>query len=185
MAAPGANAATWPTRLPYHPRDRKYVRKHFPTAEGGRAMARRAAQRRRLGRRGRRARSRWTRRRRSCSRGCATTPMNRSGRPYRPWTIRRYAELALRLHIQPTLGHCRLSDVDRAQVKALVRDWTRAKQNPSSIRNNLDPLRVIFREAIEDGNKGVLIGTYGGTKAATGSWQARTRSGSHGGAGAH
>jgi len=75
---------------------------------------------------------------------------NRSGRSYKPSTIRRY-ELALRLHVQPVLGRRRLTDVDRSRVRALVREWKLSGQTPSSIRNNLDPLRVMFREAIEDG----------------------------------
>jgi integrase len=78
------------------------------------------------------------------------TAMNRSGRPYKAATERRY-ELALRVHVLPTLGHMRLSSVTRSDVKGLVRGWIRAGMAPSSIRNNLDPLRVIFREAIEDG----------------------------------
>lgn len=78
------------------------------------------------------------------------TLMNRSGRPYKPATTRRY-ERALRLHVLPAVGHLRLAAVDRACLRALIRDWTRSGQDPSSIRNNLDPLRVIFREAVEDG----------------------------------
>ncbi len=78
------------------------------------------------------------------------TLMNRSGRPFKPSTTRRY-ELALRVHVKPHLGHRRLSDVERADVKAMVKAWLKASMVPSSIRNNIDPLRVIFREAIEDG----------------------------------
>jgi integrase len=76
--------------------------------------------------------------------------LNRSGRPYKPSTVRRY-ELAIRKHILPVLGSLRLADVDRARVRALTRKWVREGQDPSSIRNNLDPLRVIIREAVEDG----------------------------------
>jgi integrase len=77
------------------------------------------------------------------------TLQNRSGVRYRAATIRRY-ELALRLHVEPALGHLRLCDADRARIKALVRDWLKAGMTASSVRNNLDPLRVIIREAIED-----------------------------------
>ena len=65
--------------------------------------------------------------------------------------IRRY-EQALRLHVLPMLGHMRLDRVERTHVRALIRGWAAAGQLPSTIRNNLDPLRVIFREAIEDGD---------------------------------
>ncbi len=75
---------------------------------------------------------------------------SRSGRRYKPSTIRRY-ELALVKHLRPTLGKLKLSQIDRRRVKQLVADWKRAGMTePSSIRNNLDPLRVIVREAIED-----------------------------------
>ncbi len=75
---------------------------------------------------------------------------SRSGRRYKPATIRRYEE-ALRLHLLPELKRLRLTDIDRARVRRLVADWKRAGMAASSIRNNLDPLRVIIREAIEDG----------------------------------
>ncbi len=84
----------------------------------------------------------------------AGTLMNRSGRPYKPATERRYEE-ALRLHVRPVLGHLRLSSLDRPVVKAMVRDWVDAGMSPWSVRNNLDPLRVIVREAIEDGHLAV------------------------------
>lgn len=75
---------------------------------------------------------------------------NRSGHPFKPSTTRRYA-LALDKHVLPVLGHLKLSDVQRGHVKALVAGWVRAGMVPSSVRNNIDPLRVIYREAIEDG----------------------------------
>ncbi|HEY2182491.1 MAG TPA: tyrosine-type recombinase/integrase [Solirubrobacteraceae bacterium] len=76
---------------------------------------------------------------------------NRSGRRYKPATVRRY-ELALDKHLRPKLNKLKLSQIDRRRVKALVAEWKRDGMTaPSSIRNNLDPLRVIVREAIEDG----------------------------------
>jgi integrase len=78
------------------------------------------------------------------------TITTRSGRRYRPATIRRY-ELAWRRHLEPVIGHKRLTDVDRACVKSLVATCVRAGMPPSTIRNTLDPLRVVIREAIEDG----------------------------------
>ena len=82
------------------------------------------------------------------------TLMARPGQPYKPATIRRYEE-ALRLHIGPVIGHVRLSDLERADVKAMWKEWSRAGMSPSSIRNNIDPLRVIIREAVEDGRLAV------------------------------
>jgi integrase len=78
------------------------------------------------------------------------TITTRSGCRYRPATTRRY-ELAWRRHLQPVIGHRRLTDVDRMCVKALVAACVRAGMPPSTIRNTLDPLRVVIREAIEDG----------------------------------
>jgi integrase len=76
-----------------------------------------------------------------------STLLSRSGRPYKPSTIRRY-ELALEKHIYPEIAKLTLSTVDRVRVDALIKKWVRDGQDPSSIRNNLDPLRVIFREAL-------------------------------------
>jgi integrase len=81
------------------------------------------------------------------------TITNRSGQRYKPSTIR--YELALEKHLDPAVGDVRLADVDRARVRALIRDWQRAGMVPSSIRNNLDPLRVLIREAIEDGHRSI------------------------------
>lgn len=78
------------------------------------------------------------------------TITTRSGRRYRPATVRRY-ELAWRCHLEPVIGHKRLTDVDRMCVKALVAGCVRAAMPPSTIRNTLDPLHVVIREAIEDG----------------------------------
>ena len=84
------------------------------------------------------------------------TILNRSSRVYRPSTIRRY-QLALDNHLLPTLGHLPVGKVDRATIRKMFQGWQRDGQAPSSIRNNLDPLRVIFREAIEDGDKGITV----------------------------
>ena len=101
-----------------------------------------------------------------CWRGCATgTLKNRSGRPFRPSTVRRY-ELAVRLHIEPVLGHLKLSDIDRPHVKALVKGWVQKGMVASSVRNNIDPLRVVFREAIKDGQ--VTVDPIAGMKLPTG-----------------
>jgi integrase len=93
---------------------------------------------------------------------------NRSGRPYKPSTIRRY-ELALNRHLLPEIGRTKLSDIDRERVKRLVQGWRRADMVPSSVRNNLDPLRVIIREAIDDGNKGITIDPMAGMMLPQGS----------------
>jgi integrase len=78
------------------------------------------------------------------------TITTRSGNEYKPATTRRY-ETAWRRYLEPEVGHKRLTDVDRICVKALVAACIRAEMAPSTIRNTLDPLRVVIREAIEDG----------------------------------
>jgi len=135
----------------YSAREDKWVRKHFPTqreAELWRGELRGAVDRGEV-----RAPSKITvnEAAKALLAGMRDgTLKNRSGLRYRPATTRRY-ELALNRHLLPAIGRLRLVDVDRARVKALIRAWERDKaMPPSSVRNNLDPLRVIFREAIED-----------------------------------
>lgn len=78
----------------------------------------------------------------------AGTVVNRSGRVYKPSVIRGY-DATLRLHILPEIGSLKLAQVDRDRVRRLIRKWIADGQKPSTVRNNLDPLRVIFREALE------------------------------------
>jgi integrase len=77
--------------------------------------------------------------------------LDRSGKPYKPATVRSYRQ-AVRRYIAPSaLGAKRLTDVRRADVQRLV-DELRAETDlsPSTIHNKLDPLRVVFRRAIRD-----------------------------------
>jgi integrase len=73
----------------------------------------------------------------------------RSGDPYKPSAIRSY-DAALRDRIVPILGAKRLSDVQRRDVQKLADDLLAEGRDPSTIRNALMPLRVIFRRALED-----------------------------------
>jgi integrase len=78
----------------------------------------------------------------------------RSGDVYKPSVIRSYAT-SLRLHIVPDLGALRLADVQRRDVQRLADELLAAGRDPSTIRNALMPLRVIYRRAIEDGELAV------------------------------
>jgi integrase len=78
----------------------------------------------------------------------------RSGDPYKPSAIRSY-EAALRDHIIPHLGRTRLADVQHRDVQRIADDLLAEGRDPSTIRNALMPLRVIFRRAIEDGDLAV------------------------------
>ncbi|MCP9485183.1 MAG: site-specific integrase [Gaiellaceae bacterium MAG52_C11] len=75
----------------------------------------------------------------------------RSGDVYKPSAIRSY-EAALRLHVLPELGGMRLADVQRRDVQRLADDLLAAGRDPSTIRNALMPLRVIYRRALQDGD---------------------------------
>ncbi len=74
----------------------------------------------------------------------------RSGDPYKPSAIRAY-RAALELHVRPELGAMRLSDVQRRHVQRLADRLVGDGLSPSSVRNALMPLRVIFRRALRDG----------------------------------
>ena len=84
------------------------------------------------------------------------TILDRSGRPYRPATIRSY-ESDCRRYLIPALGTIRLGELRRKDVQRLV-DRLRAGDPGaqrkglagSTIRNILDPLRVVCRRALED-----------------------------------
>jgi len=78
----------------------------------------------------------------------------RSGDRYKPSAIRGY-EAALRDRIVPILGGKRLGDVQRRDVQKLADDLLAEGRDPSTIRNALMPLRVIYRRALEDGDVAV------------------------------
>jgi integrase len=77
------------------------------------------------------------------------TVLDRSGRRYRPVTIRNYAA-DVRNVLAPKLGHLRMREVKRRDVQRLVDQLHADGLSGSTIRNKLDPLRVVFRRAIED-----------------------------------
>jgi integrase len=76
--------------------------------------------------------------------------LDRSGAPYKPSTIRSYAT-SLRLRVEPAIGHRRISTLVRADVQALVDRWRKDGLSASTVQNQLNPLQVIVRRAIEDG----------------------------------
>lgn len=78
----------------------------------------------------------------------AHTVLSRKGEPYSPATIRGYAA-DLRLHVLPTLGSRRLSEIKRGDVQRLVDVLVVRGFAPSSVRNAIDPLRRIFDRAVK------------------------------------
>lgn len=73
--------------------------------------------------------------------------LDRSGKPYKPATCRRYARAA-RLYLKPAIGRVRLSDLRRRDVQALVEELRRGGAAPSTVHNTLDPLRAVYRRAL-------------------------------------
>jgi integrase len=76
------------------------------------------------------------------------TVLNRSGRPFKPSVIRTY-ESDLERFVLPDLGALRLSDVSRGELKALVDHLVGKGLFPSRVRGIVNPVRAIFRDAIE------------------------------------
>lgn len=142
---PSFRASVWDAR------DRRLIRKTFPTlaaAKGWRIDAAGALRRGELrGERGptlREAGKAWLE-------GARTGSVrNRSGDRYKPSVIRGY-EQALRLRLLPELGSVRLGELRRADVQLLVDVLLGAGHHPSTIRNTLLPLRAICRRAVARG----------------------------------
>jgi integrase len=76
------------------------------------------------------------------------TVRDRSGRSYKPSTIRTYSE-KLDGYVLPALGDYRLSELRRREVQALADKMLGAGLSPSTVRNAIDPLRAIYRRAIQ------------------------------------
>jgi integrase len=78
----------------------------------------------------------------------------RAGECYKPSVVREY-ERSLRLHVLPALGGAKLSKIQRRDIQRLADELLAAGADPSTIRNALKPLQVIYRRAIEDGDLAV------------------------------
>lgn len=77
----------------------------------------------------------------------AGTIRNRSREPYKPSVVRSY-ESAIELRLRPEFGRCKLSALRRNDVQDYVDRLDAEGASASMIRNTLDPLRVIYRRAI-------------------------------------
>jgi len=78
----------------------------------------------------------------------------RSGDVYKPSVIRSY-DSSMRLHVLDELGADKLGDVSRLELQDLADRLLAAGLDPSTIRNALMPLRVVFRRAVSRGELGV------------------------------
>jgi integrase len=72
---------------------------------------------------------------------------NRSGDEYKPSAVRGY-EQALRTRVIPAIGGLRLTDVRRSDLQDLIDRMTAEGLDPSTVRNTLMPVRVVFRRAV-------------------------------------
>ncbi len=68
----------------------------------------------------------------------------RTGGRYKPSVVREY-ERSLRLHVFPTLGGARLSRIQRRDIQRLADELLASGADPSTIRNAIKPLQVIYR----------------------------------------
>lgn len=75
---------------------------------------------------------------------------SRSGDRYKPSAIRGY-EQALRLRVLPKLGGFQVSELRRTDVQDFADGLMATSLSPSTIRNTLLPLRAIYRRAITRG----------------------------------
>lgn len=74
----------------------------------------------------------------------------RSGDTYKPSAVRSYAS-AMEMRVLDELGVARLSDISRTDLQDLADKWLAEGLDPSTIRNQLMPLRVLFRRAVARG----------------------------------
>jgi integrase len=142
---PSYRAAVWSQR------DRKRLRKTFPSLAAARAWRQDAGGAVRRGAMrapdGTTVHAAWKTLEADMESGAART---RSGAPYKPSATRSYGE-AMRLRVLPSLGARKLPQVTHGDVQALVDRLIADGLDASTIRNTLLPLRVLYRRAIRRG----------------------------------
>ena len=82
------------------------------------------------------------------------TIRNRSGDRYKPSVVRGY-RANLERHVLPALGNMKLDAVARADVQGLCNRLIAAGGSPSTVRNAIMPLRVLYRRALREGQVAV------------------------------
>jgi integrase len=139
----------------YSPRDGKKIRKTFSTLAAARAWRDEAA----------------TAVRQKKLRAPVSTTLNeaaaawlegaeqgtirtRSGDQYKPGVVRGY-ELLLRARVLPRFGTAKLGSLDRNDVQDFADELVAEGLDPSTVRNILMPLRVVYRRALQRGEVSV------------------------------
>jgi integrase len=140
---PSYRSAVW------SPRDRKRIRKTFPTlaaAKRWRADAEAAVGKGSL----RVARKTTLRQAAEAWLAGAKTGIvrNRSGDRFKPSVLRSY-EQSLDLHILEDLGGLPLDELRRSHLQDLADEMIAKGSSPSTVANAINPLRAIYRRAIE------------------------------------
>ena len=132
-------------------RERRPLRRTFPSLAAARAWRAEAQVELRRGRLGapsetrlKEAATKWLE---AAAAGIIRT---RSGEPYKPAAIRSY-EASLRRFALPELGRLRLSQISRNRLQDLVERLTSEGYAPSTVGNAVLPLRAIYRRACERG----------------------------------
>jgi integrase len=131
----------------YSARDRRKLRKSFPTHSAARTWRAQAQRDVRVGalrvagdQTLRQASEAWLEQARDGA------IRNRSGDRFKPSVLRGY-EQGLRLHVLPALGAHKLSRIATADLQALTERLQAAGLSPSTIRNAILPLRALYRRA--------------------------------------
>jgi integrase len=92
---------------------------------------------------------------------------DRSGRTYKPATIRSYKR-SLDGRLYEEFGALQLAEIRRSDLRAFVSRLLAKGFAPSTVRNTLDPLRVIFRETLEDDSTGISVNPTTGLRLPNG-----------------
>jgi integrase len=136
-------------------RDNKPIRKTFPTLAAAKAWRSDAQSATRQGRLRAPTKTTITEAADQLIAGMKTGSIRtRSGHPYKPSVVRSY-DAALRLQILPEFGARRLDSLTQLELQDWADERLAAGADPSTVRNHLMPLRVIYRRAVTRGQVGV------------------------------
>lgn len=76
----------------------------------------------------------------------AGTILNRSGRRYKPGPLRDY-DASVRKRLLPDYGANAAAEVSQTALKRLISDMLAEGLSPSTVRNTINPLRALYRDA--------------------------------------
>jgi integrase len=135
----------------YDRRTRTKVRKSFATAASARVWRNQQLARQEQGRRIGETRKTLREAAEVWLAGAKANPptiLNSAGRPFKPSVLRGY-EADLNEYVLPDLGARRLAEIGRGDLKRLVERLVGKGLSPSRVRNIVNPVRAVFREALD------------------------------------